>query len=238
MTAHIESKKEDVAKKLLMPGDPLRAKYIAEHFLEDAKCINTTRNMLGYTGYYKGERITVFASGMGGPSIGIYAYELYHFYEVEEIIRIGTAGSNKEEIKVGDLILAQASYTLSSYPKLFFDDSNHLFSSSQALNEKIRKKAKAKKINLKEGTILTSDIFDGYVDLKTYQKNYPEDLDTLASEMESAILFCIAHHLKKKAACLITVVDSLFEKISFSREERETSLNDMITLALDSFITE
>ena len=117
-TVHIASEKGEIASKVLMPGDPYRARYIAENFLEDAKCINETRGMLGYTGYYKGKRITVFASGMGGPSIGIYAYELYHFYDVQKIIRIGTAGSNDKSVKVKDVILADNAYTLSSYPKL------------------------------------------------------------------------------------------------------------------------
>ena len=236
MTVHIESKKEEIAKKVLMPGDPLRAKYIAEHFLEDAKCINTTRNMLGYTGFYQGERITVFASGMGGPSIGIYAYELYLFYDVEEIIRIGTSGANKEEIKIKDLILAKDAYTLSSYPKLFFDDDEHLFTASKTLNEKIKKVSEEKNVSLKEGTIITSDIFDVYVDKERYHKNYPADLNAYANEMEGAILLCMAKHLNKQAACLLTIVDSPYSNAIITSEERETSLNDMIKLALDTFV--
>ena len=142
MTAHIESEKKDIAKKVLLPGDPKRAKYIAEKFLENAVCINDVRGMLGYTGMYKGEKITVFATGMGMPSMGIYAYELCKFYDVDTLIRIGTCGANKENLHMKDIILATASYTLSSYPYLFFDDLEKIYFSNQELNEKIEQSAK------------------------------------------------------------------------------------------------
>ena len=235
-TVHIASEKGEIASKVLMPGDPYRARYIGENFLEDAKCINETRGMLGYTGYYKGKRITVFASGMGGPSIGIYAYELYHFYDVQKIIRIGTAGSNDKSVKVKDVILADNAYTLSSYPKLFFNDSSNLFASSEELNKKIREIALEEDISLKEGTIITSDVFDAYLDHETYLSNYPKDLNALACEMEAAILFAIGKNLGKQATCLLTVVDSVYEDIKLSSKEREQSLNDMILLALNSLV--
>ena len=235
MTAHIESEKKDIAKKVLMPGDPLRAKYIAENFLENPRLVNNVRGMLGYTGYYKGEEITVFASGMGGPSIGIYAYELYKFYDVETIIRIGTCGSGKQEINLKDIIIADKSYTLSSYPKFFFDDDNRLFPSTVSLNDKLEQEALKSNIHTARGTIITSDIFDVYVDKERYLNLYPKD-DYLAYEMEAAILFAIAKHLTKNAACLLTVVDSEFTNSSLSSAEREHSLNDMIKLSLNTLV--
>ena len=185
MTAHIESSKDDIAKVVLMPGDPLRAKYIAEHFLTDYKLVNSVRNMFAYTGYYKGNKVTVFSSGMGIPSIGIYAYELFKFYDVEKIIRIGTSGTIH------------------------------------------------KGVNIKSGKIITSDVFDPYVDGEKFMSNFPNE-DFLASEMEAFCLFYLAKKLNRQATSLLTVVDSKYDKRSLTSEEREQSLNDMISLALES----
>ena len=236
MTAHIESKKEDIAKRVLMPGDPLRAKYIANKFLSDVKLVNKTRGMLGFTGKYKGIDVTIFASGMGGPSIGIYAYELYHFYDVDKIIRIGTCGSNKENVKVRDLVIGEDAYTLSSYPKLFFDDNNKIFSGDKEIVSSLYNHALKSNARVEKGTIMTSDIFDVYVDKDRYMKNYDSNIDTLVSEMEGAILYCISKHLNKKAACILTVVDSMYEKVELSSIEREQALDQMITVALDTVI--
>ena len=236
MTAHIESKKEDIAKRVLMPGDPLRAKYIANKFLSDVKLVNQTRGMLGFTGKYKGIDVTIFASGMGGPSIGLYAYELYHFYDVDKIIRIGTCGSNKENVKVRDLVIGEDAYTLSSYPKLFFDDNNKIFSGDKEIVSSLYNHALKSNARVEKGTIMTSDIFDVYVDKDRYMKNYDSNIDTLVSEMEGAILYCISKHLNKKAACIITVVDSMYEKVELSSIEREQALDQMITVALDTVI--
>ena len=236
MTAHIESKKEDIAKRVLMPGDPLRAKYIANKFLSDVKLVNQTRGMLGFTGKYKGIDVTIFASGMGGPSIGIYAYELYHFYDVDKIIRIGTCGSNKENVKVRDLVIGEDAYTLSSYPKLFFDDNNKIFSGDKEIVSSLYNHALKSNVIVEKGTIMTSDIFDVYVDKNRYMKNYDSNIDTLVSEMEGAILYCISKHLNKKAACILTVVDSMYEKVELSSIEREQALDQMITVALDTVI--
>ena len=236
MTAHIESKKEDIAKRVLMPGDPVRAKYIANKFLSDVKLVNQTRGMLGFTGKYKGIDVTIFASGMGGPSIGIYAYELYHFYDVDKIIRIGTCGSNKENVKVRDLVIGEDAYTLSSYPKLFFDDNNKIFSGDKEIVSSLYNHALKSNARVEKGTIMTSDIFDVYVDKDRYMKNYDSNIDTLVSEMEGAILYCISKHLNKKAACILTVVDSMYEKVELSSIEREQALDQMITVALDTVI--
>lgn len=235
MTAHIESKKEDIAEIVLMPGDPLRAKYIAEEFLDDYKLINSVRNIYGYTGYYKGTKITVFASGMGIPSIGIYAYELYKFYDVKTIIRIGTCGTVHPDVKVLDVILATAAYSVNTFPLLFDGDTDKEYSSTDSLNKKIITKALELGSHLKCGKIITSDVFDPYVDHEKFMSNFPQD-DYLASEMEAFCLFYLAYKLNREAACLLTVVDSKYDKRSLTSEERQTSLNEMIRLAIEATI--
>ena len=235
MTAHIESEKKDIAKKVIMPGDPLRAKYIAENFLKDYKQVNAVRGMLAYTGYYENNLITVFASGMGGPSIGIYAYELFKFYDVDTIIRVGTSGAATKDISVKDLIIVEDAYTLSSYPKLFFADERKLFKATENVNSILKKKAEKLSNRVHFGRIITSDIFDPYVEKKKYLQLYPAG-NYLAYEMEAAILFCIAEHLNKKAGTILTVVDSEFTNDYLSSEEREQNLNQMIKLSLDALI--
>ena len=147
-TAHINANKEDIAKTVLMPGDPLRAKYIADNFLVDVKIVNTVRNMYAYTGYYNNKLVTIFPSGMGIPSIGIYAYELYKFYDVEEIIRIGTCGTNKRDAELLDVVLATSSYSLSNYPKLFGNDDINEVDANKELNNRILLSAKENNIKL------------------------------------------------------------------------------------------
>ena len=235
-TPHIGSKKEDIAETVLMPGDPLRAKYIAENFLEDAKLINEVRNMYGYTGTYKGKKVTVFASGMGIPSIGIYSYELYNFYDVKNIIRIGTSGSFNKDIKLLDVVLSSGAYCKSYFDELLDGIDIDFIQSSKELNRKIMNTAKKKNIELKYGKTITSDIFDLYTDDKTRFRNHFPNMDFLSIEMEAFGLFYIANKLGKEASCLMTVVDSLFDKRSLTSEEREKSLNEMIELALESII--
>ena len=192
MTPHIESKKEDIAEVVLMPGDPLRAKYIAEKFLTDYKLVNKVRNMFGYTGYYKGKRVTVFASGMGIPSIGIYSYELYKFYDVKKIIRIGTSGSFNKNIKVLDVVLSEGAYSKTYFPKLLDGNTVDFIKSSESLNEKIKTVADNKNIPLKIGKTITSDVFDLYSSsLDEFRSNFPDD-DFLSAEMEAFGLFYIA----------------------------------------------
>ena len=222
-TAHIESNLEDIAPIVLMPGDPLRAKYIAENFLEDAKLINKVRNMFGYTGTYKGKKVTVFASGMGIPSIGIYSYELYKFYNVQKIIRIGTCGSFNKDIKLLDVVLLDG---------VDID----FIQSSDELNRKIMNTAKIRNVSLKYGKTITSDVFDLYCDSEEkFRGNFP-DMNFLSVEMEAFGLFYIANKLGREATCLMTVVDSLYDKRSLSSEDREKSLNNMIEMALESII--
>ncbi len=235
-TVHIESREEDIAPVVLMPGDPLRAKYIADTFLEDVKLINKTRNMFGYTGYYKGKKVTVFASGMGIPSMGIYSYELFHFYHVEKIIRIGTCGSFHDDIKLLDIILSDSSFAYSYYGKLLDGGNEQLIEASKDLNNHILEVAEKNHIPIKMGKTITSDVFDLYCDSEEeYRNSYPDNT-YLAVEMEAFSLFYNARKLGKEAACLLTVVDSLNDSRNISSEERETNLNSMIQLALESII--
>ena len=235
-TPHIESKKEDIAKIVLMPGDPLRAKYIAENFLDDAKLINTVRNMYGYTGKYKNRKVTVFASGMGIPSIGIYSYELYKFYDVEKIIRIGTCGYFNENIKLLDVVLSSGAYCKSYFDELLDGVDIDFIQSSDELNRAVMNSAKKRNLDLKYGKTITSDVFDLYCDDENkFRNNFP-DINFLAVEMEAFGLFYIANKLGRQATALMTVVDSLYDKRSLTSEVREKSLNDMIEMALESII--
>ena len=231
---HIEAKKEDVSDVVLMPGDPLRAKYIAENFLTDVKEINKVRNMLGYTGYYKGKRVTVMGSGMGIPSIGIYSYELFTCYDVDKIIRIGTGGSLDKSIKVNDIVLAESSYSPSSFAYQWGKSVNNNIKSSKELNDSIIKTANELNYHLNIGTILTADVFTVYANVDHILKNVPKHIKLLSNEMEAFGLFHVADLCNKKATCLMSIVDSPFEERMLSYEEKEKKLNDMITLALES----
>ena len=236
MTVHIESKKEDIAEVVLMPGDPLRAKYIAEKFLTDYKLVNRVRNMFAYTGYYKEKRVTVFASGMGVPSIGIYSYELYKFYNVKKIIRIGTSGSFNKDIKVKDVVLSSGAYCKSYFDQLFDGNDINYMKSSKELNDNVVTAANSLNIPLKIGKTITSDVFDLYSSsLDEFKSNFPDD-DFLSAEMEAFGLFYIAQKFNREAACLMTVVDSFYDEKSLTSEEREKSLDQMITLALDAVL--
>lgn len=237
MTPHIESKKEDIAKIVLMPGDPLRAKYIAENFLENYRLVNTIRNVFAYTGTYNGKEITVFASGMGMPSMGIYCYELFKFYGVEKIIRIGSCGCFNPAIKVLDVILVDKSYTEGNFALAVNHTNCHLVDADQGLTDTILETSKELNIKVHKGTIFCNDFFDVYTEnIEKLFERIPKDIDLLGSEMESFALFYVAKFLNKKAACLLTVVDSSFEKKEITAEERQNSLNDMIKLGLESAI--
>lgn len=237
MPIHCNAKKEDIAKTVLMPGDPLRAKYIAENFLENAKLVNTVRNMLAYTGTYKGKEITVFSHGMGMASMGIYCYELYKFYDVENIIRIGSCGAYSEDLNIFDTILVDKSYTEGNFAYEWNEKDCHLIESSEFLNEIIESTAKEINIPYIKGNTLCSDCFDGYLEsIPNLIKRFPKELNIIGAEMEAFALFYMAHYLGRQASCLLTVVDSHYKKQEISSEEREKSLNNMITLALESAI--
>ena len=235
MTPHIEAKKSEIAKTVLMPGDPLRAKYIAENFLEDYKLVNKVRNIYAYTGKYKGKEITVMASGMGIPSMGIYAYELYKVYEVENIIRIGSCGGYSDSLDLFDTILVDKSYTESNFAYTFNEEKCNISSATEKINNIIEKTAKDSNIKYVKGNVLCSDCFDLYIPkLNELLGRLPKDLNIIAAEMESFVLFYLANLLNKQAACLLTVVDIPTKKNQISSEEREKNLNNMIELALES----
>lgn len=232
-TPHIEALVGDIAKTVIMPGDPMRAKYIAETYLEQPRLINSVRGMYGYTGLYKGKIITVMSSGMGGPSMGIYSYELFNFYDVEEIIRIGTCGSYVENLNIYDLVLVDESFSDSSYAFLQNGSADKVISGSIELNKKIEEKAKTKGIKLIKGKVYSSDVF--YKE-KDNHEEMVNDYGCMAVEMESFALFHNARVLNKKAACILTVSDSFVTYEKTTSDEREKHLNEMIELALDSCI--
>ena len=237
-TPHIESNKEDIAELVLMPGDPLRAKFIAENYLEDYKLVNDVRNMYFYTGTYKGHRITVASSGMGIPSMGIYAYELIKFYDVKKIIRIGTCGSFDENIKLQDLILSVGAHSLSSFPLQLTNKNVNYSEANKDLNNSIINKAQELNIDLKVGETITSDVFDLYCDSEEEFKDLFAGKEALGAEMEAFGLFFLANKFNISASALMTVVDSLYDKREVSSEDRETGLKNMIELALESIIGE
>ena len=237
MPIHSNAKKEDISKTVLMPGDPLRAKYIAENFLENSRLVNTVRNIFAYTGMYKGKEITVFSSGMGMASMGIYCYELYHFYDVENIIRIGSCGAYSPDLNIFDTILVDHTYTEGNFAYEWNEKNCHLISASSKLNEIIENTAKEIQMPYIKGNTLCSDCFDGYLEsIPNLIKRFPQELNIIGAEMEAFALFYIANYLRKKASCLLTVVDSHYKKQEITSEEREKSLNNMITLALESAI--
>ena len=235
-TPHIEAKKGDIAETVLMPGDPLRARYIAEKYLKDYRLVNKVRNMLFYTGYYKKKKITVAASGMGNPSLGIYAYELIKFYNVKKIIRVGSCGSFNENIKLQDTLLSTGSYALTYFPKLLDNHNCTYMDSSKELNKKIKETAKKLKIDIKIGKTIASEVFDIYCDDKdAFRKNW-KDQSCIGVEMESFALYYLAHKFNIEATSILTVVDSLFDKREMTPKEREKGLDDMIILALESVV--
>ncbi len=231
---HFGFEKDDVSDIVLMPGDPLRAKYISDKYLTDVKLINTVRNNFGYTGYYKGKKISVIASGMGIPSMGIYAYELFSYYDVKKIIRLGTCGSMKESIKVSDLILATDAYSESSFAYLYDNNKCKKFSSSESINNAIIAASKENNIHLNIGTVFSTDVFEPYAKNNIIENLLPKDEYFLGTEMESFALFFIAKYLNKEAGCVLTVSDSPYENKMLSSLERQESLNKMIELVLNS----
>lgn len=234
-TPHNEAKLGEIAKTVIMPGDPLRAKYIAENFLENYKLVNSVRGMYAYTGTYKGKEITVMAHGMGMPSVGIYSYELYKIYGVENIIRIGSCGAYLPELKLFDIILSKNVFSESNFALTLNNEDCHIVSADSALNNIIIDTANEININIHVENTVCTDCFDVYMtDVNQFLTRVPEGFNPASAEMEAFALFYVAKVLNKKAACLMSVVDSKYIKNIATPEERQTGLNNMIKLALDS----
>ena len=233
-TPHNRANPGDFAKTVLMPGDPLRAKFVAEHYLENPVCFNTVRNMLGYTGIYKGRKLSVMGHGMGVPSAGLYAHELYNFYGVDTIIRIGSAGSYTADAKLFDTVLATGAVSESNYARVQSGNDHDITFPSETLNDKLRASAKKQGIKLIEGNIHSSDVFYRQPsDAKpTYWELLRDERGCLCVEMESFALFANAEALGKNAACLLTISDSFVSPEITTAEQRQKSFTDMMKVAL------
>lgn len=234
-TPHNAAKPGEIAKTVLMPGDPLRAKFIAETYLENPVQFNTVRNMFGYTGTYKGHKVSVMGSGMGMPSIGIYSYELYKFYGVENIIRIGSAGAYTDKLNLFDIVLADSAWSESSFAKAQAGDENDVQYPSQSLNEKIEEAAKKINKPITKARIHSSDVFYHEDNVDGFNEFYTKH-NCVCVEMESFALFHNAKVLGKNAACILTISDSLVTHEATTAEERQLSFNNMMEVALESAI--
>ena len=233
MTPHNNAKKGDIAKTVLMPGDPLRAKVIAEKYLTNPVCFNTVRNMFGYTGEYKGVKVSVMGSGMGMPSIGIYSYELYTQYEVENIIRIGSAGGMAEGVKLRDLIFAAGACTDSNYASQYKLPGTFSPTASFNLLRTAAEEAEKLGVEYKVGNMLSSDCF--YNDNTEANAAWIK-MGVLAVEMEAAALYMNAARLKKNALAMCTVSDLVDGSAALSAEDRQNTFNDMMGVALETAI--
>lgn len=240
-TPHIGAEKGDFADTVLMPGDPCRSKLIAESFLSDARLVNDVRGVKGYTGLYKGRKISVMASGMGMPSIGIYSYELFNFFGVENIIRVGSAGSYREEVKLRDIVLAQAACTDSAYAGQFGLPGDFAPIADFGLLTKAAEKARTMGLDCHIGNILSSDRFYGdSKGLPDWHKPVAlwSKMGVLAVEMEAAALYMNAARAGRRALCICTVSDSLITGEATTAEERQNSFTDMIRLALETAVSD
>jgi len=233
-TAHNKANVGDIANIVLMPGDPLRAKFIADKFLLDVEQFNSVRNMFGFTGTYNGKRVSVMGSGMGIPSISLYAYELYKFYGVDKIVRIGSTGTYKEDIDIYSTILATAAYSDSSFAKVAYGDDSEFQYPSAELNAEIKKASEKLGIKLIEGKVWSSDVF--YYDDSQLAASLQKaiDYDLVCAEMESFGHFATAKNLGKEASCILTVSDNIITHKETTSEERQLKLVDMMRVALEA----
>ena len=232
---HIDAN-ADIAPLVLMPGDPLRAKYIAENFLEDAKLVNEIRNMYAYTGTFKGKKVTIIGSGMGMPSASIYVFELVHYFNVKKIIRIGTCGGVSQKVEIGDIILADKVYSVSNFAKIYNEYNENIVYANKELNENIKNTSNELNIKIQLGMLTTMDVFGPYVDCERILAMIPKEYEILGEEMEAFGLIHVANSLNAEASAMATVVDSIYSDVVLSPEEREKNLNNMINLALNSII--
>lgn len=234
-TPHNNAQIGEIAKNVIMPGDPNRAKLIAEKYLKDAKLVSDVRGILAFTGTYNGKEVTVMASGMGMPSMGIYCYELFKYYDVDNIVRIGSCGTSCPDLNLFDIILTNNVYTEGNFALTLASEDCHFVQPSEYLNNKIIQTAQKNDVALLVGPTICTEVFDAYMfDIPSYQKRIPKDINFLGVEMEAFALLYTAKVLNKNAACLMTVVDSLCKKQNATSEEREKGLDKMITLALES----
>lgn len=229
-TPHIGATNESIAKTVLLPGDPLRAKYIAERYLAETVQFNAVRNMFGFTGTYQGKPVSVMGSGMGIPSIGIYSYELIHFYGVKRLIRVGSCGSFQADLKVRDVVIGLAASTNSNYASQFALPGTYAPSASWSLIKQAVAVAEKKGIDVRVGNILSSDIF--YDDNREAWKQWAK-MGVLAVEMEAAALYMNAARAGVEALCILTVSDSLVTHEATTAEERQSSFNQMVEIALE-----
>lgn len=229
-TPHNGAKEGEIAKTVLMPGDPLRAKHIADTYLENVKCFNTVRNMLGYTGTYHGKEISVMGGGMGMPSVGIYTYELFNFYGVDNIIRIGSAGALQDDVKVRDVVIGMGACTDSNYAKQYQLPGTYAPIASYSLLRKAVEVAEEKGTNVVVGNVLSSDVF--YNDNKKANDLW-RGMNVLAVEMEAAALYMNAARAGKNALCMLTISDHIYTGESLSAEERQLSFHEMMEIALE-----
>lgn len=230
-TPHIGAKNGDIAKTVLMPGDPLRAKFIAETYLEDVVCFNQVRNMLGFTGTYKGKRVSVMGSGMGMPSIGIYSYELYNFYDVDNIIRIGSAGGIGDHIKLRDIVIGMGASTNSNFAVQYQLPGTFAPIADFGLLRKAVESAEKLNVKTVVGNILSSDTF--YDDNKETNSLWKK-MNVLCVEMEAAALYMNAARAGKNALCILTISDHVFTGESLSAEDRQLTFREMMEIALET----
>lgn len=229
-TPHNNANTKDIAKTVLMPGDPLRAKFIADNYLEDLVCFNQVRNMFGYTGTYKGKRVSVMGSGMGMPSIGIYSYELYNFYDVDNIIRIGSAGGIADDIKLRDIVIGMGASTNSNFAHQYKLPGTFAPIADFGLLRKAVESAEKLGLKTVVGNILSSDTFyDDNPEANSLRKK----MNVLCVEMEAAALYMNAARAGKNALCILTISDHVFTGEALSAEDRQNTFRDMMEIALD-----
>ena len=233
-TAHIGAKKGDFAKTVLMPGDPLRAKYIAETYLENPRLVTSVRNMFGYTGTYKGKEISVMGAGMGMPSIGIYSYELFNFYDVDQIIRIGSAGALLDDMKLMDVVIGMGACTDSNYAYQYGLPGTFAPIADYELMNKAISVAKEQGTNVYVGNVLSSDIFyNGYKGMDGSVNDLWKSMGVTCVEMEAAALYMNAAKAGKKALCMLTISDHIYTGEALSAEDRQLGFQKMMEIALE-----
>ncbi len=233
-TPHIEAKMGDFAPTVLMPGDPLRAKYIADNFLDNPVQVNAVRGMMGFTGEYKGKRVSVMGSGMGQPSIGIYSYELFKFYDVENIIRVGSCGAYSPKLNVYDVLVTSAAYSDTTYAKMQNGAEDSFAFPSKKINEAIMESGRELEIPVIPQKIYSSDVFYAESELAAKHIKRMNEMDIGAVEMESFALFTNANILEKNAACILTVSDSLVTGQETTSQERQVAFTNMMKIALET----